>query len=145
MFRGVPFFKLCLVRVSNKNLLLQKSVKCTSTMVPPVQHIKSTDEKTDDQLPPWVQSDLDRKIYTATDANVLLGTLKEEKFNSRTAANIIAALGKFVENGKLTASTFQSNPRKNILEDNLCSVKFQMNTFGILQVLDFVVFIISRT
>jgi len=102
-------------------------------MVPPVQHIKSTDEKTDDQLPPWVQSDLDRKIYTATDANVLLGTLKEEKFNSRTAANIIAALGKFVENGKLTASTFQSNPRKNILEDNLCSVKFQMNTFGILQ------------
>ena len=118
--------------------MVQTSVKWCSTSANP--SFRASDLKTDDSLsgePAWVKTPLDKQIYNASDAQSLLSFVDSKGFDGKCAINVVNILGRWIAEGRFTATDFQKIHQRTKLEENLLKGEFNVGVVGTLQVFHF--------
>ncbi len=135
MFRTGLLVKFGIVRITSSCPLVQTSVKWCSSSASP--SFRASDLKTDECLssePAWVKTPLDKKIYHASDAHVLLSFVDNQGFDGKCAINVVNILSRWVAEGRFTTADFQKLKQRVKLEENLLKGEFNVGVVGTLQV-----------
>lgn len=136
MFRTRFLIKYGIVRMNCSCQLQQVPVKWSSTSNNPsvkVGDAKANEPPTSTE-PSWVKTALDKKIYSSSDVETLLSSVDHQKFDGRSAINVVNILTQWIAQGKFNVADFQNIKQKAKLEESLMKGDFNVGISTTLQV-----------